>query len=310
MSYGISLEFLLMSILPESQSGIWMNTPVKFLGIQSESVLGLAQNDSNWRFFANDFNPISELADATESHLHQNLCRTLYTRVKFKVTTEIVSDYYFKHQTVEPDATLTTLDIGCSLQMLRRHLNKSIGDLQYIGVDSLPMTYPDMLCDVSNTAVSQAFKSVKPDVVIALDLLPTLHDTKIELTATLSRWLRALDEKPGLYVFTLPVCYESDQHLLKLNNEQWLELLNETFIVEDIQAIGFLSALPYWIGKRLPRASNGMLQRSQNSLKISLYDSNFLQIIESILTGAFKRTKMLRRYSHSVVVTARPRPVS
>jgi hypothetical protein len=287
-----------------------MNTPVKFLSIQSESALGLAQNDSNWRFFGNDVNPISELLDVTESYLHQNPCRTLYAHVKFKVTTEIVSNFHFKHQTPEPDAKLTTLDIGCSLQMLRRYLNKSIRDLRYIGVDSLPTIYPDILCDVSSTAVSQAFKSVKPDVVIALDLLPTLHDTKTELTTTLSRWLRALDEKPSLYVFTIPVCYESGEHLLKLNNEQWLELLNETFIIKDIQAIGFLSALPYWIGKRLPRGSNGLLQRSLNSLKNPLYDSNFLQIIESILTQAFKRTRILRRYSHSVVVTAFPRSVS
>jgi hypothetical protein len=211
---------------------------------------------------------------------------------------------------VEPSFKLTTLDIGCSWQMLRRHLKKNIRDLRYIGVDSVPMIYPDILCDVSSSAVSQAFKSVRPDVVVALDLLPTLHDTKAELTATLSRWLRAMDEKPGLYVFTVPECYETDDHLLKLKSEQWLELLNETFFIEDIQAIGFLSALPYWIGKRLPITSKGLLQRSLNILKNPLYDSHLLKTIESMLTLAFRRTKMLRRFSHSIVVTARPRTIS
>ncbi|MFT6303385.1 MAG: hypothetical protein ACI9XK_001015 [Granulosicoccus sp.] len=299
-----------MSVSVEFQTGIWLNTPVTFFDIQSEHALRLAQNDSDWRFATNDYNQVTEQAALAESSLYQNSCRTLYTHVKFKVTTEIVSNYYLKCQGVTPFYKLTTLDIGCSLQMLRRHLSENIRDLRYVGVDSLAKIYPDIICDVSSSAVSQAFKSVKPDVVVALDLLPTLHDTADQLTATFSRWLKALDEKPGLYVFTIPECYKSDEHLLKLESEQWLELLNETFIIEDIQAIGFLSALPYWIGGKLPVSSKNVFQRTLNRFKEPLYEPHALKTIESMLTLVFRRIKILRRFSHSIVVTARSRTVS
>lgn len=296
-----------MSSLLESQTGIWLNTRVRFFDIQSESALRVAQNDSNWRLFVSDFSLGTELAPLVEPHLYQNPCRTLYACEKFTVTTEIVSNYYFKRQSLEPAFKLTTLDIGCSLQMLRRHLNKSIRDLRYIGVDSLPVICPDILCDVSSSAVNHAFKSVRPDVVVALDLLPILHDTKDQLVASLKRWLSALDEKPELCVFTIPECYESDDHLLTLESEQWLELLNESFIVQDIQAIGFLSALPYWVGKKLPMSSASRLQGALNRFRGPFNDSHVLKTVESMLTLAFRHTKTLRRFSHSLVVTARPR---
>lgn len=299
-----------MNILSESQTGIWLNTPVKFLDIQSENELRFAQNDSNWRFLANDTNQTTHLADAEKPHLYQNTCRSTYAHVKFKVVTQIISNYYFKRQSVEPSFKLTALDIGCSLQVLRRHLKSSIQDIRYIGVDSSPLINPDILCDVASDAVGEAFKSVRPDVVVAIDLLSTLHSTEAELTATLSRWLKAMGEQPDLFVFTIPECYDSGDHLLSLKNEQWLKLLNEMFVVEDIQAIGFLSALPYWMGKGLQIKPTGLLQRSLNILKDPLYDSHLLQTVESMLTRVLRRTKMFRRFSHTTVVTARVRKVS
>ena len=299
-----------MSILSESQTGIWLNTPVKFLNIQCENELRFAQNDSNWRFLSNDTNQINDLAVAGGVHLHQNTSRSIYAHVKFKVVTEIVRNYHFKRQSMEPSFKLTALDIGCSLQVLGRHLKNSIQDFRYIGLDSSPSINPDILCDVSSTAVSQAFKSMRPDIVLAIDLLPTLHSTEAELSATLSRWLNAMEEQPELFVFTIPECYASDDHLLRLKNEHWLELLNELFVVEDIQAIGFLSALPYWMGKGSQIKPTGLLQRSLNILKDPLYDSHLLQTVESMLTRVLRRTKMLRQFSHSTVVTARVRNVS
>lgn len=296
-----------MSSLLESHTGIWLNTQVRFFDIQSQSALRIAQNDSDWRLFGSDFSLGSELAALVEPHLFQNPCRTLYTHEKFKLVTEIVSNYDFQRHNVEPAFKLTTLDIGCSVQMLRRHLDKSIRDLRYIGVDSLPMICPDILCDVTSSGVNPAFKALRPDVVLALDLLPILHDTKVQLVASLSRWLSALDKTPELWVFTIPECYESDDHLLTLKSEQWLELLNELFIVEDIQAVGFLSALPYWIGNKLPMRLAARLRRSLNEFRGPLSDSYVLKTVESMLTLAFKRTKILRRFSHSLLVTVRPR---
>jgi hypothetical protein len=318
-----------MSILPESQTGIWLNTPVRFLNAQSEKALAFAQNDSDWRFYVNDFNQITNLADldpdgscekeswayfkesfATDSHLYNNPCRTLYTHVKFKVATEIVTSYYFKCKNITPSFKLTALDIGCSIQMLRRHLKKTIEDTRYIGVDCVPTIYPDILCDVSSDDVSQALNPVRPNVVVALDVLPMLHNTPAELSATLSRWVQAMDEKPGLYVFTIPECYDSEEHLLKMSSEQWLKLLNKLFVIEDVQAVGFLSALPYWIGKKPLLKPKGLLQRSLNVLKEPLYDSHVLKSIESVLTRLCRRKKILRRFSHTLVVSARSRETS
>ena len=320
-----------MSISSRSLSGIRLNTTIKFLNIQTGSKLRRAQNDSSWCFFAKDPAPADTLPDthadsffdseswtyvtesrnaALQPHLQKNPYRTLYAHVKYKTTAQIVSNYYFKRQNEKPSLKLTALDLGCSVQMLRRHLTQSVRDLRYFGVDSLPMIYPDILCDVSSPAIDQAFESVSPDVVVALDLLPELHDTSEQLSRTLSRWLRAMENKPSLYVFTIPECYESDEHRLKLTSEQWLNLLEEKFIIEDIQAIGFLSALPYWAKKTLALKPNGLTHRTLKVLRDPLYDSHLLQTLELTLTRALRRVRVLRRFSHTIVVTAHPRTSS
>ena len=317
-----------MSMFSQSQMGIWLNTDVRFLNIQSGSELRFAQNDSNWRFLPNSFNQLTASADqgfggvcksrstaylrdssTIKPHVQRypNACSTLSTHAKFKVASDIVSSHYFQCPENEPGAKLTTLDVGCSLQMLKRYLQQSVQELRYVGVDSLPIIDPDILCDVSSADAAQAFKSVNPDVVLALDLLPQLHDSKTQLSATLSRWLKATEEKPSLYVFSIPECHESDEHQLRLSSDQWLALLNEQFIIEDVQAIGFLSAIPYWARKRLPLKPQGWLYRFLKIFKDPLYSSHLLRTFETLLTRIFSRVEMLRHYSHTIVITARPR---
>jgi len=315
-----------MNIVSESQTGIWLNTPVIRLETHSENALRFAKNDSDWRFIASDLKPpaqsmrtgvnvlpakashlYSRDASTIESHLNQNPCRTLFSHVKFKVVTEIVSNFNFKRQSVDSTFKLTALDIGCSLQMLRCHLKVAIPSARYIGVDCSPTIYPDILCDVRSTDIDQALKPLETDVVVALDLLPSLHHTKTQLRKTLSRWLSATDKKAKLFVFSVPECYKSDDHLLNLNSEQWLSLLNEEFVIEDIQAVGFLSALPYWVGKQFSLKPKGLTQRTLNILKKPLFDSQILKSIEFLLTLILGRATPLRRFSHSIVVTASPR---
>jgi len=43
-----------MSIYPESQLGIWLNTPIKFLETTAGCNLRAARNDASWRNAAND----------------------------------------------------------------------------------------------------------------------------------------------------------------------------------------------------------------------------------------------------------------
>lgn len=317
-----------MNTTPQSITGIRLNTSIRFLNTRTESNLTHAQNDSNWCFFAKDsqqstkshsansdtFSDSESWTFVTESRSAslqprglKNPYRTLYAHVKYRTAAQIVSNYCFKRQTEEPAHKPTTLDLGCSLQMLRRHLKKTVRDLRYFGVDSLPMIYPDILCDVSSSAIEHTFQSVSPDVVVALDLLPELHDTKGQLKATLSRWHRAMEKKPSLFIFSVPECYESDAHQLKLTSEQWLTLLEEKFIIEDIQAIGFLSALPYWVQRSLAIVPNSLLHRTLKALRGPLYDSHLLKTIELMLTCAFSRVRVLRRFSHTLVVSARPR---
>ena len=313
-----------MSIFLQSQSGIWLNTPNRQLGIHSGNELRLAQNDDSWRFVSSAFSYHSDMY-ATDSSFpigpssqtgfkhtangQWQRChsRTLYTNTKLAITTAILSQYYFAAHRDDPNFKLTALDVGCSFQMLRRSLSQKVQNLRYVGLDSAPENCPDILCDASSSDAAKIFRTVEPNVVVALDVLPELHDTRIKLRETLLNWVNSMNGKPGLYVFSVPVRYQSDEHTLKLSSEQWLELLNEMFIIEDIQAIGFLSALAHLTKTTLHIKPAGLLMRSLHILKDPLYDCHLLKTTEAALTRAFSRVKMFRRFSHSIVVTARPR---
>lgn len=53
-----------MSIYPESQLGIWLNTPIKFLDTTAQRNLRAARNDPQWNTAANDaWSPVPVTAE-------------------------------------------------------------------------------------------------------------------------------------------------------------------------------------------------------------------------------------------------------
>ena len=315
-----------MSLVPESDTGIWLNTPVRFFVVRSNHELHQAKNDCVWGSSGESElhvgSPARTLPSALRQridpqlqhqarclpHLHLQRYRSPYTHVKYVITTETLSNFNFIQQLVQPSFKLNVLDIGCSFQMLRNHLRNSIQQIEYTGADSSPDNYPDILCDLASRDTDYAFRQAKANAVVALDVLPELHDTQTELLETLKRWLEAINEPNALYVFSIPECYTSDEYLLELSSQEWLELLGELFIIEDVQAVGFISALPYWLRSRLANEQKNWLKRTMNILKEPWYDSHVLKTTELWLTRMFRRAHGMRKYSHSLIVSARPIP--
>lgn len=315
-----------MSIFPESQSGIWLNTPIKFIDTRSEKKARVAQNDSVWdlspgkgaqrvdateleldSFFQHRAVPVRRSLPGEYARFHHNPSRTLYAHVKFNVVTEAVSARYFKSQASRPSFKINALDLGCSQQLLRRYLKKDIPNFDYAGLDRIPLAYPDLISDLTDTESTQAFDVVAPNTVFALDVLSELHSSEADLSQTLARWGEACRQNDPMFLFTVPQCAYSESDKLNLEFKQWKTLLERHFIIEETRSLGFLSALPYWVKTSKRPNTLSFTSRLLDLLKEPMYESYLLKALDLGLTKLLGKVKFLRRFSHSVLITARVR---
>ncbi|MFK8075762.1 MAG: hypothetical protein AB8B84_04185 [Granulosicoccus sp.] len=315
-----------MSIFPESQTGIWLNTPIKFIDTRTEKKACVATNDADWHasskdgiqqlkatdkelsaFFQNRAVPLRRSKPGDSARFHHNPSRTLYAHVKFNVVTESVGSLYFKSQVKEPSFKLAVLDLGCSQQLLRRYLKKAIAKFAYTGLDRTPLVYPDLVSDLTDKHSTEAFETVTPNTVFALDVLPELHSSEADLSQTLARWGEACRQSDPVFFFTVPQCAVSESDKLQLDFEQWMTLLERHFVIEQTRSLGFLSALPFWASNKRTVNNRGFVQRALHRLKEPMYESYVLKTFDLSLSRMLGNIKCLRKYSHSVLITAHVR---
>lgn len=315
-----------MSIFPESQTGIWLNTPIKFIDTRTEKKARVAKNDADWNlssddgiqqlnatdtelnaFFQNRAVPLRRSLPGDYARFHHNPSRTLYAHVKFNVVTEAVGSLYFNSQVTEPAFKLVALDLGCSQQLLRRYLKKEIAEFDYAGLDRTPLLYPDLISDLTDKESAEAFEAVTPNTVFALDVLPELHSSEADLSQTLARWGEACRQSDPMFFFTVPQCAVSESDKLELEFEQWTALLEQHFVIEETRSLGFLSALPFWASNKRKVNNRGFIGRVLQLLKEPMYESYLLKTVDLGLSRVLGNIKCLRKYSHSVLITARVR---
>jgi len=313
-----------MSIHPESQMGIWLNTSVRFLDAEAKVVSRTAKNDSSWFAVPTDLGGLIEtgISKASPSkrtrptslssgspdaltRLHQNPSRTLYAHVKYTFVSQWVSNRHFDSNDGRVSEKLTTVDLGCSFQLLRRHLQSRIKDVRYIGIDCVPLLYPDILCDLSDAESVRSLPELNPDVVIALDILAELHHESHELNLTLSHWARQFDQNNTEFLMTIPQRYLSENHRLRRSAHDWLAHLDQHFDIVETRGIGFLSALPYLISKEKSGCNSGLLNRMINILKEPMFDSQLLKSLDLLLTRTLGKFDFFKRFSHSLLVVAK-----
>ncbi len=312
-----------MSLLPESQIGIWLNTPIKFIDTRSNKQSRVAQNDSDWGLAsvansrhsnATDVELSSMFFNRTtaarrplsgEQSVEHNPSRTLYAHVKYNLLCDVLCRHNLLEKQSDASYKLTTLDLGCSQQLIRRHLKKRIADLDYVGLDRLPLVYPDLLSDLTHSESSEAFSLIQPNTVMALDVISELHTSVGDLQQTLAQWVTASKDTAPLFLFTVPQNGKSESDKLTMNPEEWQALLERHFVIEAVHSIGFLSALPYWLGSNDRVREPSWTQRLLDVLKEPMYNSPVLKSIDLIMTKALGKVGFLRRYSHSVLFVAR-----
>lgn len=318
-----------MSLFPESQTGIWLNTPIKLIDTRLKEKLSVAQNDSDWdlssfndenypdsadseldSFFQHRAVPGRRSLPGEYARFHHNPSRTLYAHVKFNVVTEIAGKLYDEAIREKPGFTIRALDLGCSLQLLRRYFKKYIPRFEYTGVDQVAATYPDLRSDLTHIESAKTFEDLEPNTIFALDVLPELHSSEADLSQTLERWGDACRQSDPMFFFTIPQSSASESDKLDLEFDQWKALIEQHFDIEEIRGLGFLSALPYWLGKKSEHKRPGLKSRLLNLLKEPMYESHVLKAIDLLATKAFGRIASLRKYSHSVLVTARVKTVA
>lgn len=315
-----------MSIFPESQTGIWLNTPIKFIDTRTEKKTRVAKNDADWNMssddgihqlnatdtelsalFQNRAVPLRRSLPGDYARFHHNPSRTLYAHVKFNVVTEAVGSLYFDSQVAEPSFKLVALDLGCSQQLLRRYLKKEIAEFDYAGLDRTPLVYPDLISDLTDKESAEAFEAVTPNTVFALDVLPELHSSEADLSQTLARWGEACRQNDPMFFFTIPQCAVSESDKLQLEFEQWMALLERHYVIEETRSLGFLSALPFWISNKRKVNSRGIIGRLLQILKEPMYESYLLKSVDLGLSRLLGKIKFLQKFSHSVLITARVR---
>jgi len=315
-----------MSMYPESQSGIWLNTSVRFLDAKAKVVSRAAKNDASWFAVPTPLNGILEGSSpaAAESQrilpaslsagspdaltrLHQNPSRTLYAHVKYMYVSQWVSNNQFDSKDNSGSNKLVAVDLGCSFQLMRRHLQSRINDVRYIGIDCVPLLYPDILCDLSDADSVSALPELKPDVVLALDILAELYDDADDLDNALSQWIQQFDHSGTEFLMTIPQRYSSENHRLNRNSKEWLAHLEKHFDIVDVRGIGFLSALPYLMSKEKNVRNPGIFNRMINILKEPMFESQLLKSLDLLLTRRLGKLDFFKHFSHSLLVVAKPK---
>jgi len=187
------------------------------------------------------------------------------------------------------------------------HLQSRINDVRYIGIDCVPLLYPDILCDLSNANSVRSLPELKPDVVLALDILAELHNNSCDLNTTLTIWVQQFGHKNSEFLMTIPQQYVSENHRLKRSSQEWITELEQHFDIVDIKGMGFLSALPYLVSKKRNDRNLGKLNKIINILKEPMFESQLLKSLDLLLTRTLGNFDFFKRFSHSLLIVARPR---
>ena len=170
----------------------------------------------------------------------------LFNYVKFHLVNDVLASYRSKK--------LNILELGCGTKTTDRYL-KSLGcDFNYFGVDYEASFTPDFVCDLLNPEAIKEVLPWKPDFLMLLDVLEHLHED-VEVLEEVLLKISSLIEPDTKVIVTLPQMYRLDrfkfshlhypEHKIRLTQKEWRSLLSKSFRVDKVQAVGFLSVIPF-----------------------------------------------------------------
>jgi SAM-dependent methyltransferase len=184
------------------------------------------------------------------SYLVENLLaapdNNLFNYVKFHLINDALAPYGSKK--------LNILELGCGTKTTARYLESFGGHFNYFGVDYEASFVPDFVCDLLNPEPVKEMLPWQPDVLMLLDVLEHLHEDITKLEEVLIKIDYLIPSKTKVIV-TLPQMYRLDrfklahlyypEHKIRLTQNEWKSLLSKSFHVERVQAVGFLSVIPF-----------------------------------------------------------------
>ncbi|MBX2885572.1 MAG: class I SAM-dependent methyltransferase [Granulosicoccus sp.] len=233
--------------------------------------------------------------------------RNLFNHVKFNLVKQKIDQLGCSKPRV--------LDIGCGLQVAHKYLASLGLQFDYFGVDYEPNFNPDAVVDLLNFGTNPPSLPWAPDVILMLDVLEHLHEDVNELDKILKN-IGKICAANTTMIFTLPQMYRLDrfklkhlhypEHKIRLEQPEWVELVNRNFTVESVQGFGFLSVIPY-----LPMASKhfkpeNMLGRLFQYLRGNVCEWAPLKPIDLWLSQGLGHLPGVKNYSNDILLVVKP----
>lgn len=318
-----------MSLFPESQLGIWLNTPTKFLERTSEANLRPAKNDACWSTAANDSAPIlltdrqaphapppalSITPTSAQSTSSRSAPPSSDSLIRLSLVSTLLKNFYQELKSTECHPRPTLVDLGGHDALTQSTLKSDINDLEYIGTQKVSLSGLDVCASLTHPYFADRIRACRPDVLLCLDVLEHLAQNAHSLRGALQQ-LASVGSHASLIVFSLPgAAITSEQrnsscHQAPVDLDQWLDLLNEFFDIEQTMAFNFLpsSSAPH----RAPDApgsddSPRLETPRTGSLQLSLLESLDVKLSTIVGTGPLGRA-LVRAFGSSVLLVATAR---
>ena len=322
-----------MNSFPEYQLDIWLNTPVRYLEKTTACNLREAKNDRVWGKAANDYHsflpyakygceirslqPYSYPRDLQAAQLNQQANDAPEAFVKFKVVSSIVGKHCTELKASGQCARPKVVNLGCDMKLIKGYLDDSVDNMEYVGVDKLPRLKPDVSVDLTHPLSGERIKSLRPDVLLCLDILPELFHNTTQLRSTLAR-LASGSSHSSLIVFSIPqrITKQRTSDIVRsknrpkeesLNTNQWVQLLGEYFEVEQIQGFGFLADGASTVNRDgIPENSSAQTSMF-NRMKERLSQLKFFNKIDIQLTRTFGTWPIIRPLGSKLLLVASPK---
>ena len=253
-------------------------------------------------------------ADVRSSYLVERLFKTpennLFNYVKFHLVNDHIKACALQIPRI--------MDIGCGLQVARRFLTALTPSIRYFGIDYEASFKPDAIVDLNMPNALDKPMDWVPDVVMLLDVLEHLHESKSDLVDVMEHVAYSMPADAKL-IITVPQLYRLDrfkfahlhypEHKIRLTQSEWRSIIEPHFNILETQGVGYLSVLPY-----LPMASrrytpDNKLGRLFRHLRSHTFEKSWLKPTDLFLSRTLGKLKPFKSISNDILFVAKPRSI-
>ncbi len=225
----------------------------------------------------------------------------LFNYVKFHLIKDALTPYRAKK--------LNILELGCGTKTTDRYLKRLGCNFNYFGVDYEASFSPDFICDLLHPEGIKEVLPWKPDFLMLLDVLEHLHEDVEALEEVLIK-IKNLIAPNTKVIVTLPQMYRLDrfkfshlhypEHKIRLTHKEWKLLLSKSFSVDKVQAVGYLSVIPFLPMFFKTYKPDNILGRLFIYLRKNIMEWPFFKPIDLWLSRTLGKIKPFYYYSNDI----------